>query len=218
MKFSKTGRVRFLSHLDFITFFHRAVVRAGVRVAFSHGFNPHPRIAFGPALPVGIEGEAEYADMETDPFTGLEEIKKRLNEALPDGIRIHDLRVIPKKTDSLSAAVEKYEYKVQVPEQWTAGIEDRVRQFLSRTSVVVTRERSSKDIRACIVTVKVAPPESGITALMVSLEDKENIKPRIQDVITQCFEIEQDDALLFKTKRTAVYYRDRETWKDPLDI
>jgi radical SAM-linked protein len=71
MKFSKTGRIRFLSHLDFMTLFHRAAVRAGVAIAFSQGFNPHPKISFGPALPVGMESESEYLDMETDPFVDL---------------------------------------------------------------------------------------------------------------------------------------------------
>ncbi|MEK6743082.1 MAG: TIGR03936 family radical SAM-associated protein, partial [Nitrospirota bacterium] len=57
MKFSRIGRVRFLSHLDFMTLFHRTAVRAGVPLAFSQGFNPHPKIAFGPALSVGMESE-----------------------------------------------------------------------------------------------------------------------------------------------------------------
>lgn len=217
MKFSKTGRVRYLSHLDFMTFFHRAVVRAGLPVAFSQGFNPHPKIAFGPALPVGIEGLSEYVDMETDPFTDPAEIKKRLNAALPDGIHIHEVLVIPRKADSLSAAVGRYEYATRVPERWTAGIEDRVERFLSRSSVVVAREHSSKDIRACIESIKVARRE-GQTTLSIMLQDKDNIKPRIQDVLAQCFEIGQDEALLFGTTRTAVYYRDQETWKSPLDI
>ena len=70
MRYTKTGRVRFLSHLDFMTLFHRSCLRAGIPVAFSQGFNPHPKIAFGPALSVGIESEAEYLDLETDPFVG----------------------------------------------------------------------------------------------------------------------------------------------------
>ncbi len=66
MRYTKTDRLRFLSHLDLMTLVQRAAVRAHIPLAFSQGFNPHPKIAFGPALPVGMESETEYLDMETD--------------------------------------------------------------------------------------------------------------------------------------------------------
>ncbi|HSQ78004.1 MAG TPA: TIGR03936 family radical SAM-associated protein, partial [Nitrospirota bacterium] len=102
MKYSKTGRVRFLSHLDLMALFQRAAARAGIPVTFSRGFNPHPKISFGPALSVGMESEAEYLDMETDPFVDLPQITGDLNSTLPEGIRILESKMIPRKSPSLS--------------------------------------------------------------------------------------------------------------------
>ena len=144
MKFTKTGRIRFLSHLDFMTLFHRAAVRAGMPLAFSQGFNPHPKIAFGPALPVGMESEAEFLDLETDPFADLLQITKGLNNALPDGVRILESRVIPKKAPSLSGSISRYTYTVIVAAPYRDGIEERVQEFLSRTSVIVSKKGSRR--------------------------------------------------------------------------
>jgi hypothetical protein len=110
IKFTKTGRVRFLSHLDLMTLFQRAVARAAVPVAFSQGFNPHQKISFGPALSVGMESEAEYLDMETDPFIDLLRITKGLNNTLPEGIRILESRIIPSKAPSFSGSIGRYVY------------------------------------------------------------------------------------------------------------
>ena len=126
MKFSRIGRIRFLSHLDFMTLFHRTAVRAGVPVAFSQGFNPHPKIAFGPALSVGMESEAEFLDMETDPFIDLLQVTKALNNALPDGVRIIEARIIPKKAGSLSGSIGRYIYEVSIPAEQARDVEERI--------------------------------------------------------------------------------------------
>jgi hypothetical protein len=129
MKYTKIGRVRYLSHLDFMTLFHRCTVRAGVPVAFSQGFNPHPRIAFGPALSVGIESDGEFLDMEIDPFTELVKVTKDLNNSLPPGIRIVEARVVPRNAPSLSASIGRYDYSLDVSGAHADDLEKRVNVF-----------------------------------------------------------------------------------------
>ena len=63
LRFSKSGVMRYLSHLELITVFTRAVSRGGVPILFSLGFHPHPRFSFGTATSVGVESQAEYMDM-----------------------------------------------------------------------------------------------------------------------------------------------------------
>lgn len=214
LRFTKTGRVRFLSHLDFMTLFHRSCLRAGIPVAFSQGFNPHPKIAFGPALSVGIESEAEYLDLETDPFTEVRTIEERLNTSLPPGLAITGARAVPRTAPSLSGSIGRYEYRVEVPAAFADGVTERIERFLARTSVVVTREGRSKELRPCIEAI--APDPAG-GALLVVLQDKEPVKPRIQDVVALLFEITTEQALLFMIKRTGMYERVREAWLSPLD-
>ncbi|HUI45565.1 MAG TPA: TIGR03960 family B12-binding radical SAM protein [Nitrospirota bacterium] len=217
VKFSKTGRLRFLSHLDLMNLFQRAAARASVPIAFSHGFNPHPKIAFGPAISVGMESTSEYLDMETSAFINLLETTKALNSTLPDGLRILESRMIPSKTPSLSGSISRYRYEIDVPATSVDNLQDRLVSFLSRTSVIVSREGKQKDIRPCIESaiVKLAdnPREVEITLI-----DHHQVKPRVQDVVAQLFSLEAEQATLIRIRRTGMFYRDGSAWRDPMDV
>src|SRR5512146_2579310 len=195
MRYARTGRVRFLSHLDFMTLVHRAAVRAGIPLAWSQGFNPHPRIAFGPALPVGMESETEYLDLETDHFADLLRMTKDLNAVLPEGVRIRESAVVPKKAPSLSGSIARYRYRLAVPGKYQDGLEPRVEEFLSRSSVPVSREWKQRDIRPCIETIESAEGADGCLTIM--LVDHGEIKPRMYDVIEQLFGIGPVESPLF---------------------
>ncbi|NLC39201.1 MAG: DUF2344 domain-containing protein, partial [Clostridia bacterium] len=63
LEYSRCGTARFLSHLEMLRLFERSFRRASLPLAFSRGFNPHPKISFGPPLPVGVSGRREYLDV-----------------------------------------------------------------------------------------------------------------------------------------------------------
>ena len=213
IKFSRTGRLRFLSHLDFMTLVHRTVMRAGVPVAFSQGFNPHPKLAFGPALSVGMESEAEYLDMETDPFVDLPNLASDLNAALPEGIRILAARAVPRKSPSLSGSIGRYIYRVTPPPEHRAELAARVRDFLERETVVVERNGKQSDIRPGIESAS----ERGATDIEIVICDTDQARPRIQDVIEKLFAVGRERATLFGIRRTAQFMRNNGAWMDPLD-
>lgn len=217
MRYTKTGRVRFLSHLDFMTLFHRAAARADVPIAFSQGFNPHPRIAFGPALSVGMESEAEYLDMETDPGIDLLQTTKALNSSLPEGVAVREMRIIPRKTPSLSGSISRYAYEIELPEKYTCEIDSRVKDFLSRPSVIVSREGKQQDIRRGIESITTTRQIDSVV-LSITLVDQDQLKPRVQDVIEQLFDIGREQTALFRIKRTGMYCREKDRWVDPMDL
>jgi radical SAM-linked protein len=214
MQFTRTGRVRFLSHLDFMTLFHRAAVRAGVPIAFSQGFNPHPKFSFGPALSVGMESEAEYLDLETDPFVDLEKITKALNSSLPDGIRIVQSLLVPKKAPSLSGSIGRYAYEVTVPAVHAGNLEERVKVFLGLETVIVEKDGKQKDIRPGVEAIVIKGP----LLIEAVLEDSEKARPRIQDVIENLFSIGREQAVLFGVKRTAMFVKDNGEWTSPMEV
>ncbi len=216
-KYTKAGRLRFLSHLDLMTLFQRATARAGVPLAFSHGFNPHPKISFGPALPVGMESESEYLDMETDPLIDLLTITKSLNQALPQGIRILEARIIPRKAPSLSGSISRYVYAVEVPGSCSRNLADRVKKFVERASVTVERKGKQKDIKPAIESVSPVLSTDG-AVLEVTLQDREEARARIQDVIEKLFEIGPEESTLFRMKRTAVFCSLGGRWAGPMDM
>ncbi|MDH4163129.1 MAG: TIGR03960 family B12-binding radical SAM protein [Nitrospirota bacterium] len=213
IKYAKTGKIRFLSHLDFMTLLHRAVMRANIPIAFSQGFNPHPKMAFGPPLSVGMESDAEFFDMETDPLVDLLTVTKELNHALPEGLRILEARIVPRKTPSLAGAITRYQYSVTIPGSRRSGVEERIHALLQRSSVEVSREGKSKDIRPGITAIAVA----GADSLEVMLEDKDNVKPRIQDVVRVLLELSDEETTMTRIRRTAVFCKVDGEWKDPMN-
>lgn len=88
LNFSKTGRAIYISHLDVNRMMTRAVRRAQLPMWYTEGFNPHPYIAFALPLSLGQESDCEYMDIRIEGDMTDEEIKTRLNETLPEGIKI----------------------------------------------------------------------------------------------------------------------------------
>jgi len=87
LKYSLEEEGCFLSHLDLMRLMERAFRRANLPLAFSEGFNPHPRVSFASALAVGVTSEGEYLDVQLRENIPIQEVQKRLNMALPSGIR-----------------------------------------------------------------------------------------------------------------------------------
>ena len=114
VKFAKLGKGRFLSHLELLTVFLRALRRAGIPMRFSEGFHPLPRIVFGPALSVGLESRAEYVDLEIYGAIDCDELSKVLNWELPEWIRVLESKEIPLKFPSISDSIIGIRYMCMV--------------------------------------------------------------------------------------------------------
>ncbi|MBE6631215.1 MAG: DUF2344 domain-containing protein [Ruminococcaceae bacterium] len=100
--FSKTGRLKFISHLDLCRTMRSAFTRAGVPIYYSEGFNPHPKMVFALTVSTGAESLCEYLDVKiTEPMFN-EEIKDRLNGALSSDIRIKEVYVPSTKFTSVA--------------------------------------------------------------------------------------------------------------------
>jgi len=105
LRYSKKGEMRFLSHLELMSCLSRALRRTGLRIKYSKGFHPLPKLSFGPALSVGIESEAEYADVELEEMIRPDELKERLNIQLPQDISVLDVQSIPLGASSISDSI-----------------------------------------------------------------------------------------------------------------
>lgn len=88
IRFIRGEQLKFISHLDMLKLFDRAVRRAGIPITYSEGFNPHARMQFALPLPVGVTSDWEYADFETKEGYSAENLKNMLNRCLPEGIAV----------------------------------------------------------------------------------------------------------------------------------
>ena len=111
--FEKTGLLRYLSHLEMVQALLRGLRRAGVNLVYSQGFHPAPKVSFGPPLNVGVAGTGEFFDMQVYPPFDIKAMKEKINTALPDGLKIKEMRFVYRKLPSLSSFISKYSYRVR---------------------------------------------------------------------------------------------------------
>jgi radical SAM family uncharacterized protein/radical SAM-linked protein len=203
-RFSKTGMLRYLSHRELITHITRAIRRAGVDVDYSKGFNPSPKIAFGPPLGVGVAGLREYFDMEVFPGMPLRTIMERLNAALAEEVRIDEVAPVGMKEPSLQEFVTRYAYEVMsCPDH---GV---VEEFMGRDHVTVVRKKGTVDIRPMVEEASAIGP--GRVRLL--LRDREDKKVRLDEIVQAVFGRPSAD---LEITRTGVFGY-RGGWVEPLE-
>jgi radical SAM-linked protein len=142
LKYSKGQEVKFISHLDLLRTFHRAIKRAGIPVVYSQGFNPHLAVSFGPPLPVGTTSDAEYIEIELLQDLLPEKLKEDLNESLPKGIRILDAKIVTEKNDKFlgSFLFASYNVKIEFKSNIEKDFMDKINCFLSRENIFVEKQ------------------------------------------------------------------------------
>ncbi len=97
LRFSKTGRAIYISHLDLMRTMQRAFLRAELPIKYSEGFNPHAIISFALPLSVGIASHCEIMDFRLREYVEPSEISYRLNKVLPEGITVQEAYVWEEK-------------------------------------------------------------------------------------------------------------------------
>ena len=142
--YSVTGPVKFLSHLDLLKYFCKAVKRADIPIAYSEGFNPHPKIAFGPPRGVAIAGLNEYCDMKLKTEMTAEDFAEKFNAALPKGIRINNPRVVTGKAKPLQAVINRAEYEAEITGSGLASMPAKVDELLKAENIEFVRHNPKK--------------------------------------------------------------------------
>jgi radical SAM-linked protein len=160
LRFAKRGRLRFLSHRDVARSFERAVRRAGVPVAHSHGFSPHPRLSWVGAAPTGTASEAEFVEIGLTRPMEPAALAAALDSALPDGLDV--LAAAVAEGAPLAERIEASQWVVELPGVEPAALRDALDALLAQESVVVERVtpsgRRTVDVRAALVHADVHDP------------------------------------------------------------
>ena len=142
--FKVEGPARYLSQLDFLGAFERAIRRAAVPVRMSEGFNPRPKLSFPLARPVGVVSREEVCEIELSCPMGLELLVRGLDAELPEGVMIsHATYVAP--NDKARAVAVRYTFRFRT-EREAAALP--VGSFLARTEHRLEREGKKRSIDA----------------------------------------------------------------------
>ncbi|MCW2811697.1 MAG: hypothetical protein JWP61_2155 [Friedmanniella sp.] len=166
IQYAKRGRARFTSHRDFGRAFERALRRAGVPMAYSSGFSPHPRISYANASPTGAASEAEYLEIGLTQVCEPDRVREALDAALPPGLDIVSVVVSP--PGALADLLTGSRWRVDLPEEATSTLPGAVALFLAQEAVLVERMTKNGmrefDARAAVVSLSIEG-----TGLLVTL-------------------------------------------------
>ena len=153
LRYAKRGRLRFASHRDFQRALERAIRRAGLPIAYSAGFSPHPKISYANAAPTGAASEAEYLEISLTRRWTPQDVRMALDAALPDGLDIVD--VVEAGPGALADRLEGSVWQVELPGLELETVSLAVERFLALSRVEVQRMTKSGlrtfDARAAVL-------------------------------------------------------------------
>ncbi len=198
--YSRIGNVCYLGHLEILQVIFRSLRRASIATNYSQGFNPSPKISFGPALPVGTESLAEYFIMDLpNPLGDPASVAERLNAKLIPGLKISKIELhsgkVPQKI--------LISYNLTLPGNITETERDRVEEFNNSDIFTISKTRKEKtkdiDIRPLIQTLSITSSDT-VQLEMISASAQPGIKPL--EALTEIFSLDTERSLQTKILKT----------------
>jgi radical SAM-linked protein len=219
--YAKSGRLRWLSHLELIHALERSIRRADLPYAVTQGFNPHMKVAFGPALPVGTAGENEYYDVWLTRYTKAQEAELRLAQSTPADLQVVQARYVADTEPSLAAATSIAVYRVKVigKESSASQVQAALDELIGSGSLTVQRKGKTKvfDLARSLpkeTRVRDRDGESEID-LTVRIGPDGSLRPEV--LVSEALTKASLDASVAHTTRTDTLIENREGgWVRPL--
>lgn len=150
IKFSKTGSMRFIGHLDVMRYFQKAFRRAGICIAYSQGYSPHQLMSFTSPLGLGLTSEGEYLDIELETALGKEDMLDRINAQMNDEIAVLDFMMLDDMAKPSMAVFAAADYVIYEKEGYAlpADFTERFGEFLGQREIIVTKKtkKSEKEL------------------------------------------------------------------------
>lgn len=184
VKFTKSGYVKYVGHLDTMRLFQRAIKVAQLPVAYSQGFSPHSLVYFAMPLAVGMSSHGEYMEIVMQEDVTVETVRERLSKVLVPGITIVDVFEVEEKTASLMSLVQGADYTVYLKaldgEALTAKA---LCAQVSQSSELIVMKKGKKgiapvDIKPLLLNYEMADVDGGVRmALKVCAGSSKNLNP-----------------------------------------
>ena len=208
ISFKLGEELKFLSHLDILRLFERAMKRAKIPIAYSKGFNPRPQIIFTPPLPLGMSSTCEYADIEFVEEFEPNMLINKLNEQLPQGVMILAAVEIQKAETNIMNAISAAEYDIEVDKADKESLNKVINEVLGLSELVIMKKAKKgmkpKDIRPMIYSIVLVETESNLVIrALVSSKVEENLRADILfEIIKERY---QGEIAAKNIKRTGLY-------------
>lgn len=181
--FSKTEAMRYTGHLDLFRAWERTIRRAGLPLAYSAGFRPHPRMNLAAALPLGFTSECEVLDIWLERELATSAISERLQQALPPGIELHRVEAVDLRAPALQRQVMAAEYLVTLLEG-VPDLDERIAKILEAEHLLRDRRSRAYDLRPLILELTRLPDApNGNARIVMRLAAREGATGRPEEVV-----------------------------------
>lgn len=188
--YSRDEGVRYISHLDTLRFWERAIRRAGLPLSYSQGFTPHPKIAFASPLPLGFLGEAEIMDVTLDEWVDAAAFRERLAAQSNASLAVVEVREVALGAQAPQAVLAWASYAVLLPGVEPAEAQGVVAAFLALATFPWTEERQEKqrayDLRAGVASLAACATDGG-SRLSMRLSARAGFTVRPEQVAAALF-------------------------------
>ena len=141
LRFSKTDKLRFIGHLDFLRVFQQMIRRSGLPIAYSQGFNPHQIVSFALPLPLGTESIHDYADITLTVAVPSNEIVQSLNAAAPGGLRI--LAAYPVEGANAASATIAADYVIDLECPDKPRLQHSIERIMQSETLIIPKKTKS---------------------------------------------------------------------------
>ena len=201
ISYSRIGPICYLGHLEFLQIIQRTLRRAKLKPHFSKGFNPSPKISFGPALPVGTMSRCEFFSVDLlEPIIDPAHTIHVLNRALPTGLEITEISSL---TEKLAQNI-LFTYEITFPRDLRESEEILIADFDSVDSLVIERfrkgRRKSIDLRPLIKGITISS-RNQITLDLISRSAEAGTKPA--EVLTALLDLDEAEIFTLQILKTS---------------
>jgi radical SAM-linked protein len=181
--FSKTSAMRYTSHLDLFRTWERTFRRAGLPLAYSQGFHPHPRLNLASALPLGFTSDEEVLDVWLEKEITPEQVQAALAPAAPPGVQIARIEAIEERQPALQVQLAAAEFTITFLDP-IPDLEQRLAALLAAVSLPRQRRGKDYDLRPLILHAERLPDDDkGRPRLQVRLSAREGATGRPEELI-----------------------------------
>lgn len=224
IRYKKSGPVKYISHLDLLRTFERGARRAGLPLAFTQGFNPHPRFTFAAPLPVGVEGRDEYMDLILENHLPPGRLAEKLNAKFPAGLEVLDAAEVDLSAPAPMGLVESATYFARAalaPGLDTEGLDtkgldekkldEKINAFMQKQEIKIEKKTKKgmkiKDIRPGIMDLNgEIDGEELILNMTLKTGSRENIRPEevlrvvLGEVLKEYSSLQAEDFMVVRTR------------------
>ena len=193
IKFSKTGSLKYVGHLDLLRFFQKAFRRSNVDIAYSSGYSPHQILSFAAPLGIGITSSGEYLDAEFNSVESSKTMIQKINAVLVPELQISEFVVLPEKAAKAMAAVAAADYVIQFRDGYYEESQfiNAIDSFYAQNEIMILKKtkKSEKmvDIRPFIYRMNT---EDGHISMRLCTGSNDNLKPElVMECMCQFLEI-----------------------------